>query len=702
MHGPQPVNPKLPRLWHGGDYNPDQWPDEVRREDVRLMQLAGVNVASVGIFSWSQLEPEEGRQDWAWLDETMDRLEEAGVRVALATPSAAWPRWLTARYPEVMAAGPDGRRLRHGARVRFCPTSPDYRREVARIDRALAERYGDHPALVLWHVSNEYWHRCWCDRCVARWRRWLRARYGALDCLNHAWWTAFWSHRFSDWCEIIPPYSDCGTVPEGLTLDWKRYQSAMVAEFFRHEAGVLREVTPDVPLTTNLMGWFEGLDYEAFADACDVIAWDSYPPVGGDPAAVAAVHAMMRGLKGGRPWLLMEQTPSATNWQEYPTLKPPGLMRLWSWQAVAAGSDSAMYFQWRRSRGGHEKFHGAVVAHVGTEAPRVFGEVAALGDELARTGDRIVGTPPAPARIGVLWSQENRWALETSAGPGKDKRAVATAIKHFRAVWRSNLPADVVRMDADWRRYDLLIAPQLFMVRTGTYPLAPDPEAPDARGETIDRIDEAAKIAAFVERGGVFVATYLTGLVDESLLVHQGGYPGPLRELLGVWAEEIDVRPPGTAPNEVRLEPGAGLDLPRSAYACDRVFDLVHAEGAEVLARYGTNWYAGRPCLTVHRAGNGRAYYLATDLEDDGLRDLYRHLAATCDIQPLLAPVEGVEVLERRADDRRLIFLLNHGKVAARVDLGETRGTDLLTGEALAGTVELEPYGVRILDAADA
>ena len=688
-----PINPRLPTLWHGGDYNPDQWPEKVRQDDPRLMRLAGVNIASTGIFAWSQIEPEPGRYDWAWLDETFERLHKSGVYVALATPSAAHPRWLTAMHPEVQAADDHGRRLPHGERQRFCPSSPVYRQHVARINRALATRYKDHPALVLWHVSNEYTNACWCDRCAENFRAWLRDRYGTIEAMNEQYWAAFWSHRFGEWSQVIPPYATCGVVPNGLVLDWRRFQSHMVCDFFKHEVGVLRDLAPDVPVTTNLMGWFGGLDYAKFADVSDVVSWDSYPDVGGDPAHVAATHALMRGLKANRPWLLMEQTPSSTNWKEYNTLKPPGLMRLWSWQAMGHGSDSSMYFQWRRTRGSHEKFHGAVVAHVGDETPRVFRETAALGAEMAHVGPRVVGTRAAQARVGVLWDQENRWALEGSCGPGRHKRVVETAVRHYRAVWRQNIPVDVVRMDADWSGYDILIAPQLYMVKSGRFPQAAPAE------ELSGRLDEAAKIAAWVKAGGTFVATYLTGIVNETDLVYEGGYPGPLRPLLGIWAEEIDMHAEGKAANRMRLRRGA-LPGARAAYRCDRVFDLIHAQGAKVLATYGAGWYKGRPCLTVNKVGSGLAYYLATDAEDRFLADFYRALAARKKIEPVVEPADDVEVLVREGPGRRLVFLLNHADEARRVRLGKVKGKDLLSGKALKTAVKLEAYGVRIIECA--
>lgn len=691
----QGASPRFTKIFHGGDYNPDQWPEHILEEDVRLMKLAKVNIASVAIFSWAQLEPEPGKFRWDWLDRTFERLHKAGVGVALATPSAAHPRWLSQMHPEVNHVDARGVRTLHGPRQCFCPTVKVFREHVARIDRALAERYGKHPALVLWHVSNEYLApRCWCELCAEAFRQWLKRRYGSLEELNQQWWGGFWSQRYTDWSQVIPPFEHSNRWWQGLMLDWRRFQSDLMLDFFRYEVAAIREHS-SAPVTTNLMGAYNGLDYAGFADAMDVISWDSYPKVGGDPGSVAFAHSLMRGLKGNAPWLLMEQTPSSTNWMEYATLKPPGLMRLWSWQAIGHGSNSVMYFQWRRSRGGPEKFHGAVVAHVGTEKPRVFREVAALGEELERLSEAVVATRPARAQVGVIWDQQNRWALELAEGPGRDKRYVETVERHFKAVWRSHIPVDVVRMDADWSQYKLLIAPMLYMVKSGRFPVQGTPE--ESRG----KLDESAKLADWVASGGTFVTTYLSGIVNESDLVYEGGYPGPLRKLLGIWVEEIDNTEPGRSPNIMEVDKGA-FEGAKRRYSCDRYFDLLEPEGAEVLARYGARWYAGRPCLTRNAFGKGAAWYIACDAEDAFLTDFYRALAGSCGIEPLAGPADHVEVLLREGEGRKLLFLLNHSDKPQEVHLGGLRGRDLLDGarpRARVGSrVRLAGYGVKVLE----
>ncbi len=691
-----PISPVLPKLFHGGDYNPDQWPENIRIDDVRLMKLSGMNLMSTGIFAWAQMEPTEGNFDWAWLDETFDRLHAAGVYVAMATPSSSPPRWLAEKYPEIQAVRKDGVRYLPGLRQMTCPTSPVFRQECQRINHTLALRYGGHPGLVMWHVSNEYghlWDRCYCDLCRDAFRDWLEKRYGDIDTVNDQWWTRFWSQTFHDFSQInVPLDHACTNGVTGLTLDWRRFCSTQIVEFYKDEIVPLRELTPSIPVTTNLMGLFEGVDYAKFGDVLDVVSWDSYPEIDGDPAFTAFAHALMRGVKHGDPWMLMEQTPSSTNWHRYHTLKPPGLMRQISLQAVAHGADAAMYFQWRRSRGAHEKFHGAVVAHVAHENTRVFQEVATLGADLDKLSDCLVGTRAAKARVGLLWSTENRWALGLSVGPGKDKKFIETVTRHYRSVWKLNVPIDVVRMDGDWSQYDVLLAPNLYMVKEGKFPLNGTAEEMHAR------VDERKKIADWVSAGGTFVTTHLSGLVNESDLVYEGGYPGALRDVLGIWAEEIDNRPAGEA-NEICLTPTAP-SLPKSTYACDHYFDLIHAEGADVLATYGSNWYAGRPVVTRNEFGEGKAYYVATCASEEFLADFYRALLSEKGIEPLATAADGeanVEILLREGNGRRALFILNHATDEQTVHLGELTGADLLTDEQCSDNVTMTPYGVRII-----
>ncbi|MFW6155550.1 MAG: beta-galactosidase [Planctomycetota bacterium] len=677
-----PINPKCPHLLHGGDYNPDQWTPDVWDQDMRLMTLAGCNAMSVGIFAWTALEPAEGRFEFGWLDTIMDKLADNDAFAVLATPSGARPAWMSKAYPEVLRVQENRVRNLHGRRHNHCPTSPVYREKVGIINRKLAERYKDHPALLVWHISNEYGGACHCDRCQAAFRQWLRERYdNDLDALNHAWWTAFWSHTYTDFEQIESPAPHGELSVHGQNLDWKRFVTDITIDFYHNEIAPLRELTPETPITTNFMGVYPGLNYQKFARQLDVVSWDSYPAwhqQGADSwrlgSDTAFLHDLNRCLGGGKPFMLMESVPSATNWMPHAKIKRPGMHITSSLNAIAHGSDTVQYFQWRKSRGGSEKFHGAVVDHVGHEHTRMFGEIAELGRQLAKL-DAVVGSGVA-AEVAIVYDWENRWALDDACGPKRgDKGYPATCRRHYEPFWKAGTPVDMISMDDPFDGYKLLIAPMLYMVRPGV----------------------AERIERFVAGGGTFVATYLSGIVDRTDLVFLGGWPGPLRKVLGIWAEEIDSLPPGET-NRILGAEGNALGLGRG-YAARDYCDLLHAESAEVLATYGEEFYAGRPAVTINAVGDGRAYYIASRNDQAFLDDFYGRLMADLAVRrPLEAAVgQGVSVAVRTDGRREFLFLMNFTDAAQSVELGASPVTDLLTGEAVGGAVTLPAFGSRVL-----
>lgn len=684
-HHPQ-VALRLDRLWHGGDYNPEQWEKypEVLAEDIMLMKDARVTVAAVGIFSWAALEPEEGQFRFGWLDDTIDRLAAAGIDVILATPSGARPAWLAQRYPEVLRVDADGVRQRFGERHNHCYTAPAYREKVGIINRKLAERYGTHPALKLWHVSNEYGGECHCDLCQAAFRAWLRARYETLEALNDAWWTRFWSHTYQAWDQIESPSPRGMGSLHGLNLDWKRFVTDQTVDFMRHEIVPLRELSPAVPVTTNLMGTYPGLNYWKLAAHLDVISWDNYPrwhAPEGDAAIGAEVafhHDLARSLGGGRPFLMMESTPSVTNWQEVGKQKRPGLHRLSSLQAVAHGSDSVQYFQWRKSRGGPEKFHGAVVDHGGGGTTRVFREVKEVGEALDRL--RPVAGSRVQADAAVVFDWENRWAIEDAKGPRRvNQDYVSTVMAHHRALWAQGVATDVVAMDHDLAGYRLVIAPMLYLLRPGV----------------------AERFDALVEEGGTVVLTAFSGVVDEHDLVFPGGAPGPLTRIAGVHVEEIDALYPGET-RPIRVVGGGLLD-PARGYAAARLIEVVHPTTADVLAVLGADYYTGRPVLTANRTGRGTVYYLATPGEGPLLRDFYRALGERLTLRRAVRAnlPAGVSATVRKKDGHTYLFLLNFNDEARTVTLDrEPSYVDLLgSGRPPMGNVTLAPYGVWVGEA---
>lgn len=680
-----PINPKYPHFLHGGDYNPDQWRDtpKIWDEDMRLMKLAHCNTMSVGIFAWSALEPEEGRFEFGWLDTIMDKLTANGAFAVLSTPTGARPAWMSQKYPEVLRVQPNRVRNLHGARHNHCYTSPIYREKTSIINRKLAERYKDHPALLVWHISNEYGGECHCDLCQEAFRLWLKQKYNNdLDQLNRAWWNSFWSHTYSDWSQIESPAPHGETLVHALNLDWKRFVTHQTVDFMKHEIRPLRELTPDIPVTTNFMGTFPGLNYWKFADELDVISWDNYPTWHGNrkdhelAAGISFVHDINRSLKGGKPFMLMESTPSLTNWHQVNKLKRPGMHLLSSIQAVAHGSDTVQYFQWRKSRGSSEKFHGAVVDHCGHENTRVFREVAEVGQFLEKL-DRVIGTTVRPDAA-ILYDWENRWAIEDTQALRKDKKDYQQVCEsHYRAFWKRGVPVDVIDMDSDFSKYKLLVAPMLYMLRPGV----------------------AERIEKFVEAGGTFVTTYWSGLVDENDLCFLGGFPGPLRKVTGIWSEEIDSLYDGDI-NHIVLEEKNSLGL-SGEYESGIYCDVIHAETAEILATYKSDFYAGMPALTVNRFGNGNAYYIAARTGDDFLSDFYGRLLEKSGIKRALDAElpEGVTAQVRSNGRDSFIFLMNFTREEKCVPLGQREYVDVQSGQQVTeGRICLTPFGVRILE----
>jgi beta-galactosidase len=660
------ISAKAPYIWHGGDYNPEQWPSEVWQEDFRLMQKAGITVATVGVFSWVSLQPSEDRFTFDWLDEILNGLDAHDIKVILATPSAAQPAWMSQMYPDILRSDENGVRNRHGQRVNYCPNSPDYRRLSRNIACALAERYKDHPAIIMWHISNEYGGKCLCESCATEFRKWLQTKYVTLDELNSRWWTAFWSHTYTDWSQITPPYKSGEVLTHGLNVDYFRFMSQSYLDCYCNERDVIRSITSNIPITTNLMGAYKPLDYRLWAKEMDVISWDCYPNPNQSAGEIAFMHETHRGLKDGQPFLLMEQTPSSQNWQHVNALKRPGVLRLWSYLAIAHGADSVMYFQWRRGRGGCEKLHGAIIEHAGRTDTRVFREVSQIGTELTQLGNTIIGAR-SQAKVGILFDWDNWHALDDAIGPVRNKRYHETVCKHYLAFYRKNIAVDIVFPDSDLSKYSIVIAPMMYMVKSGL----------------------AEKVEAQVAGGGTFVATYFSGIVDETDLAFENGYPGSLSNVLGIWVEEIDAMYE-TQTNTIVMNDG-------STYVCNHLADVLHTESAQVLATYSSDFYEGMPVLTKNTFGKGEAYYIGSDPENAFLDRFYGDILDQHSIAPPLHLPDGVEITLRHKNNQAILFLLNHNPQSVTVDLGTLPFQDLLTNQKVHSRISLDAYGVRIL-----
>ncbi|MBL1066179.1 beta-galactosidase [Streptomyces sp. 7-21] len=667
-----PGGSATPRFGYGADYNPDQWPREVWREDVRLMREANVTIVSLAIFSWARIEVADDTWDFGWLDEIMDLLHENGIAVDLATATASPPPWLTTAHPEILPVTAEGATVWHGARQHWRPTSPVFRRYALRLVEKLAGRYGSHPALAAWHVNNELGcHNLYdySDDAARAFRAWLRDRYTTLDALNHAWGTAFWSQHYTDWDQILPPRLAASYHNPTQVLDFKRFSSDALKEHLAAEREVLRRLTPDVPVTTNFMvtDGQPGMHYADWAAEVDFVSNDHY--VGPGPRArdeLSFSANLTGGIAGGRPWFLMEHSTSAVNWRPVNKPKAPGDLRRDALLHVGHGADAVCFFQWRQSVAGAEKYHSAMVPHAGPDSD-VYRAVTELGRVLATELAPVVGSSREPARAAILFDWQSWWASEEDAHPTALLRYRQEALDWYSAFLDLGVRADVVPTGTplDPERYRLVVAPVLHVL-------------PGAL---------ATELTRYAESGGHLVTTYFSGIVDELDHAWLGGYPGPLRELLGIRIQEFHPLPEG---EEVTLDDG------RTASLWSDQIEVTGGDAVEVLARYGSGLYAGRPAITRRAVpGGGSAAYVSTRLGPEGLAGVLGTLLERAGVASELPETARgrVELAVRRgADGAAYWFLVN--RTAEPVELPALDG-EVLTGPALPGV--LPPRGVAVL-----
>ena len=648
---------------YGGDYNPEQWPPEVWTEDMALMREAGVNLVTVGVFSWSVVEPRPGELDFSVLDRILDLAHDNGVAVDLATGTASPPPWFTRLHPTGRLVDADGVPRVHGARQAYCPSSPSFREAAARLCSNIVERYADHPAVVMWHVSNEYGdhnYHCFCDTSAESFRAWLQQRYGSLAELNRAWGTAVWSQHYADWDDVLPPrtvsYKSFANPTQ--QLDWWRFSSDELLGLYRAEAAIIRQRS-SLPVTTNFMSFFKPVDYWKWAEEVDFVSNDDYllyaDPRREQRTAMAA--DLMRSLAGGKPWLLMEHSTSAVNWQPRNLAKQPGEMRRNSLQHVARGSDGAMFFQWRAATFGAEKFHSAMLPHAGTDT-EVWREVCRLGGDLQRIAEAAGSTVERP-RVGIVLDWESWWAAELDSHPTVDATPITQIRRWYGALWDRGVAVDFVPPHGDLTSYDLLIAPSWYLVRD----------------------EDARRVADFVAGGGTLALTYFSGVVDENDHVRTGGYPGAFRDVLGLVIEEFA---PLLEGQQVRLSDGAVGSV---------WTDRGRATTAEVLATYDDGPSPGSPALTRNGFGAGTCYYVGTELDDAGLDRTIDRLLTGAKVTPSGAPA-GVEVIRRTSPEAAYMFGINH--TADEVLLAAS-GHELLADSEVDGKLRVAPGGCAVV-----
>lgn len=667
---------KTNRFLHGGDYNPEQWLDrpDILAKDIEMLKESGCNTVSVGIFSWSTLEPEEGVFNFEWMENVINNLYKNGISVILATPSGARPKWMTDKYQEVLRVDANRHRNLFGARHNHCYTSPVYREKTHIINKKLAERFGKHPAVILWHVSNEYGGECHCPLCQEEFRKWLKERYRSIEVLNKKWSTTFWSHTYQSFDQIESPSPRGESSLHALNLDWKRFVTARTRDFLHHEIESIREGGSDLPVTANLMYDFKGLNYFELAKEIDVVSWDTYPDWHKRENIEIAYdngmfHDQMRTLKG-KPFFQMESCPSSPNWKSVSKLRAPGVVYAQSMQAIAHGGEGAMYFQIRQSQGSSEKFHGAVIDHYGGNDTRVFREISRIGADLKKISE-VTGSL-VKSDVAIVYDLESRWAMEDSQGPrNKDLFYHETTRKYYRAFRKQGISVDMIDMTCSLDSYKIVVAPMLYMFRDG--------------------FEE--KVRRFTEAGGIFVLTYWSGIADETDRCFLGGTPFGLMDVMGFRSEEIDGLFDWESNCAVPVE-GNRLGIHKN-YECKNLCELAINAEAEVLMTYGKDFYAGYPALTCHKYGNGQAWYVAADFEEAFQEDLAELLLSEAKVSNGIngkIPA-GIEITVREKEDCHYYFYQNFSSETVQIPFPQEK-TMCLAGN---NDGNLKPYDLIVL-----
>ncbi|MEU4236390.1 beta-galactosidase [Actinoplanes sp. NPDC026619] len=648
----------------GCDYNPEQWPAEVWAEDVALMRAAGINLVAINIFGWSDLEPRAGEYDFQQLDRIVGLLHQNGIKINLGTGTSSPPPWLASRHPEILPMAADGTRRYPGGRQAWCPSSPVFREHALALVAQVAERYGTHPAVVLWHVSNELGcHNalCYCEASAESFRVWLTERYQTIEALNTAWGTSFWSQRYGAFDEVLPPRAALSLRNPAQMLDFQRFSSDELLGYYEAEAALLRKAS-EIPVTTNFMvtAHIRNMDYWRWAPRMDVIANDHYLDHRlGHPAAELSFAAdLTRGLAGGKPWMLMEQATGAVNWQPINPAKARGEMLRNTLTHVARGADSICFFQWRASQQGSEKFHSAMLPHAGTETEQ-WREVLDLSFSLRRLAE--VAGSKVQADTAVLFSWESWWATEQEGRPSSAVNYLEQVHAVHEGLRELGVTTDVISPDADLSGYRLVVVPCLYLVS-------------DA---------QAKAVTQFVENGGHVLVTFFSGIADADDRIRLGGYPGAFRELLGVSVEEFAPLSPDTT---LTLDNGGESGL----WA-----ERLRMTTAEAKARYVDGPLPGVPAITRNQAGDGSAWYVATALDRAAMRDVLRAAAQGAGATAGGPENDGsVEVVRRTSETQTYVFVINHGTREIEYAVA---GCDLISGEHVRGRLRVPPGGVRVV-----
>jgi beta-galactosidase len=641
----------------GGDYSPEQWPEELQEEDIRLMRVLGVNTVTINVHSWIFDEPKEGAYDFSWLDRVMSRLKQAGISVIMATGTTATPAWLYQKDHGILKTDIKGRALKHGVRERFCPTSPTYIAAIGKLVRELARHFKDEKNILLWHLNNELSGFCYCEHCEQEFRKWLERKYGTIKVLNDAWCAAMWGRYYTSFDDIMAPTElnelyvnvnrdgfDLDSLPTEA-IEYARFMSEQHAKLFELESECIKEYIPEAVCTNNFQ-FRDRFNYHRIAQALDVIALDIYPNRG-EPSYEAAFNldVARNFIAEDKPFLIMEMSPNHASWAKCCSAKRPGEIGKIAMDNIAHGANSALYFQIRRTPAGFEKFHGAMISHAGHLDTRIARELKSLGEDLAKL-PLDLQKEGLCAQAAVIHDWDEKLGVEIPCTVQKMIDYSAEVKHYYRYFHDRNINVDVISLDQDFSRYRLIVAPMVCMVRE----------------------EHAQRLGKFVEDGGVLVLTYYSGYTNECDYMYLGGQPGPFREIAGLWGEEIDGARPEDA-NSMVFSDGSTCG---AGWMCD----VIRTEGADVIARYGAGYYKDTPCLTENKFGKGTCIYIGAKPDKKGVDRILDMAVGEAGVNPVLSTPGLVRATQRGP----YLFLINHGETEEAVELLREM-TNVLTGE---------------------
>jgi len=679
-------------MYFGVDYYPEHWvfpyggsaenPEAQWIQDAQLMRTAGVNVVRIGEFCWGLCEREDGKFDFGWLKRVMDVMGDHGIQVVLCTPTAAPPIWLARKHPEILPIDDCGRVKHEGTRRAVCLNSDAYWTYSKRVVENLAQALGSHPQLLAWQIDNSlggnYTEAAFNEDTRRDWHGWLEAKYETIERLNEQLGLRHWGQLVSAWNEVPMPMMAPTVHNPALVLDWNRFCSDTIVQFVSMQAEILRKLTPERPLTTNLRALRHRFDHFDLAAVLDFVSIESTAAIKAKPAEIACEIDMLRSLKkediktpdGDSGFWVMEQKAGNVNWQEVNSLVRPGVLRMFTYQLVSRGATAVLFFRWRQPRIGSEKFHGAVLPHNLEGSRRVFSEVSQIGEELKLLAPALKDTRVA-AEACIIYSHENEWTLQQPNPPNKFFSLRDHIQLIYNALHDRNVLLDFARPTEDLSKYKIVFMPSLHIYSPG----------------------DADRLKLYVQNGGTLVGTFNTGLLDDHSMASDSGMPHDLTDLFGLEVREFDTLPPNEE-NHLTFK-GA---FPTSHLHPARLWcDLIEPKECQVLATYAKDFYAGKPAITMNTFGLGKAIYIGTQSHQHFYDDLIAWLRNMGSVHPILKVPENIEVSMREKEGTRVYFLLNHQNSPIRVQFYKPMH-DLLTGNNIVGNYDIPPHGVLVAD----